>query len=84
LGERDRSTQAFQRQHYLVCVHFASYELQPPELQSLFQREADTFEEETVLHPTAVTEVVALFEGLVELPHAEWERLPRKLETVSG
>lgn len=64
---------------YLVCIHLAPYELWPPELQSLFQREADAFEEEAVLHATPVPQVVVLPEALVELPHAEWERFPREL-----
>lgn len=64
---------------YLVCIHLAPYELWPPELQSLFQREADAFEEEAVLHATPVPQVVVLPQALVELPHAEWERFPREL-----
>lgn len=60
-------------QHYLVCIHFASYELWPPELQSLLQREANAFEEEAVLHTTTVAEMVVLSKALVELPHTEWE-----------
>lgn len=64
---------------YLVCIHLAPDELWPPELQSLFQREADAFEEEAVLHATPVPQVVVLPQALVELPHAEWERFPREL-----
>lgn len=60
-------------EHYLVCIHFASYEFHPPELQGLLQREADTFKEEAVLHPTTMAEMVVLSQGLVELPHAERE-----------
>lgn len=60
-------------QHYLVCIHFASYELHFPELQCLLQRQADTFEEETVLHPTSVAEMMVFSKRLVELSHTQWE-----------
>lgn len=64
-----------ERQHHLVSIHFSFDELGSPELQRLLQREADAFEEEPVLHATAVAEVVVLSEALVQLPHAEREGL---------
>lgn len=61
------------KQRYLVCIHFAPCELHPPELQRLLQREADTFEEQTVLHPATMAEMVIVFKGLMQLPHTERE-----------
>lgn len=73
------SSQLYRSFGYLVRVHFPPNELGPPELQGLLQRQADAFEEEAVLHAAAVSQVVVLPQALVELPHAEWEGLPRQL-----
>lgn len=64
---------------YLVVVHFAPDELGSPELQGLVQSEANAFKEEAVLHAAAVAQVVALPEGLVEVPHAGGEGPHRQL-----
>lgn len=69
--------------NYPVGIHFALCELHPPELQRLLQSEADAFEEQTVLHPATMAEVVVLSERLMQLPHAEREGLPWKLETLA-
>lgn len=66
--------------YYLVDIHFAPDELWPPKLQGLLQREANPFEEEAVLHSPSVAEMVVLSQGLMKLPHAQRERLPRELQ----
>ena len=54
-------------------------ELGAPELHGLVEREADGFEEEAVLHAAPVLEVVGRAQALVQLLHAQRERLLAQL-----
>ncbi len=54
-------------------------ELVAPELERVFQRDADALDEEAVLHAAAVFQVVLRAQRLVQVAHTQRVRLFRQL-----
>jgi hypothetical protein len=64
------------RVRFLKLVHpHGLAKLSAPKQQRFLQTESDTFEEETVLHPPTVLDVVVLDNVLVRVTHAHGKRL---------